>query len=280
MSLTVPSPLVSEEWLFQNLSNPSLLILDATIPKVGAKKSDIVEEKFQIINALFFDLNDFSDADAPFPNTILSPEKFQEKARKFGIQKDHCLVVYDDLGIYSSPRVWWMFQLMGFSNIAVLDGGLPAWKTKNYPIEKPTNKELPEGNFTSNYQSQKISFVNDILKNLISNDSLVLDARSEGRFYGTEPEPRKEVKSGRIPHSVSLPHSAILSGTKMKSNKELQVVFQSKNPSNKSMVFSCGSGITASVLALGAEIAGLKNNSVYDGSWTEWGTLQNLPIEL
>lgn len=280
MSLTVPSPLVSEEWLFQNLSNPSLLILDATIPKVGAKKSDIVEEKFQIINALFFDLNDFSDADAPFPNTILSPEKFQEKARNFGIKKDHCLVVYDDLGIYSSPRVWWMFRLMGFKNIAVLDGGLPAWKTKNYPLEKPTNKELPEGNFTSNYQSQKISFVKDILKNLISNDSLVLDARSEGRFYGTEPEPRKEVKSGRIPHSVSLPHSAILSGTKMKSEKELQMVFQSKNPSNKSMIFSCGSGITASVLALGSEIAGLKNHSVYDGSWTEWGTLPNLPIEL
>jgi thiosulfate/3-mercaptopyruvate sulfurtransferase len=280
MSLQVPSPLVSEDWLFQNVDNPSLLILDATIPKVGVKKSEVIEEKFQIKNALFFDLNDFSAADAPFPNTMVSPEKFQEKARKFGIQKEHCIVVYDDLGIYSSPRVWWMFQLMGFTNIAVLDGGFPAWKAQNYSIEKPREKKLSEGNFTSKYQSQKISFVNAILENLTSNESLVVDARSEGRFYGTEPEPRKEVKSGRIPHSVSLPHTAIFSGTKMKSKQELQAVFQSKNPSNKAMVFSCGSGITASVLALGAEIAEIKNHSVYDGSWTEWGTLPNLPIEI
>jgi thiosulfate/3-mercaptopyruvate sulfurtransferase len=168
---------------------------------------------------------------------------------------------------------------MGFQNIAVLDGGFPEWKLKNYPIEKPTNQKLPVGNFKAIHQPEKIMFIDNVLENLNSKKSLVLDARSEGRFYGTEPEPRKEVRSGHIPNSKSLPHSAILSGTKMKSIDELKAIFDSKNTQNKPLIFSCGSGITASVLALGATVAGIKNHAVYDGSWTEWG-LSNAPINL
>ncbi|PQJ74402.1 sulfurtransferase [Polaribacter gangjinensis] len=279
MSLKIPAPLVSVDWLLEHLENDSLLILDATIPKVGSKPTEILEEKLQIKNAYFFDLNDFSDKDAPLPNTILSAEKFQQKAQEFGINNNHCIVVYDDLGIYSSPRVWWMFQLMGFENIAVLDGGFPEWKTKNYPTEKPTKQNLSKGNFISNYQPEKIAFMKNVLENISSNSHLILDARSEGRFFGTEPEPRKEVRGGHIPNSKSLPHSAVLSGTKMKSAEELKMIFEAKNPENKPLIFSCGSGITASVLALGATIADIKNHSVYDGSWTEWG-LSDAPINL
>ena len=277
MSLKIPSFLVSVDWLLEHLENESLLILDATIPKVGSKKIEFLEEKSQIKKAHFFDLKDFSDAEAPLPNTMLTGEKFQQKAKQFGINNNHCIVVYDDLGIYSSPRVWWMFQLMGFENIAVLDGGFPEWKAKKYPIEKFSHKTLSKGNFTANYHFEKITFMTDVLANVSSKKYLVLDARSEGRFFGTEPEPRKEVRGGHIPNSKSLPHTDILDGTKMKPTDELKMIFETKNPENKPLIFSCGSGITASILALGAIIAGIKNHSVYDGSWTEWG-LSNSPI--
>lgn len=280
MTLKTNIPLVSVDWLFQHINDESLLILDATIPKVGSTTTLQVEEKLHIKNALFFDLNVFSDATASLPNTMMNADDFEKKAIQFGINTDSCLVVYDDLGIYSSPRVWWMFQLMGFTNIAILDGGFPEWKAKNYPTEMPQNRKLQPGNFKANYQPQKIQFTNDVLENIETENSVLLDARSEGRFFGTEPEPRKDVKSGHTPKSVSLPHTAILSGNKMKPTADLQAVFQSKNAQNKPMIFSCGSGITASVLALGAEIAGIKNHSVYDGSWTEWGTTTNLPIEI
>jgi thiosulfate/3-mercaptopyruvate sulfurtransferase len=277
MSLKIPSFVVSVDWLLEHLENESLVILDVTIPKVGSKKIEILEEKSQIKKAHFFDLKDFSDAEAPLPNTMLTGEKFQQKAKQFGINNNHCIVVYDDLGIYSSPRVWWMFQLMGFENIAVLDGGFPEWKAKKYPIEKFSHKTLSKGNFTANYHFEKITFMTDVLANVSSKKYLVLDARSEGRFFGTEPEPRKEVRGGHIPNSKSLPHTDILDGTKMKPTDELKMIFETKNPENKPLIFSCGSGITASILALGATIAGIKNHSVYDGSWTEWG-LSNAPI--
>jgi thiosulfate/3-mercaptopyruvate sulfurtransferase len=277
MSLKIPSFVVSVDWLLEHLENESLLILDATIPKVGSKKIEILEEKSQIKKAHFFDLKDFSDAEAPLPNTMLTGEKFQQKAKQFGINNNHCIVVYDDLGIYSSPRVWWIFQLMGFENIAVLDGGFPEWKAKKYPIEKFSNKTLSKGSFTANYHFEKITFMTDVLANVSSKKYLVLDARSEGRFFGTEPEPRKEVRGGHIPNSKSLPHTDILDGTKMKPTDELKMIFETKNHENKPLIFSCGSGITASILALGATIAGIKNHSVYDGSWTEWG-LSNAPI--
>lgn len=280
MTLKTNTPLVSVDWLFQHINDESLLILDATIPKVGSTTTLQVEEKLHIKNALFFDLNVFSDATASLPNTMMNADEFEKQAIQFGINTDSCLVVYDDLGIYSSPRVWWMFQLMGFTNIAILDGGFPEWKAKNYPTEMPKNRKLQPGNFRANYQTQIIKFTNDVLENIETENSVLLDARSEGRFFGTEPEPRKDVKGGHIPKSLSLPHSAILSGNKMKSTTELQAIFQTKNAQNKPMIFSCGSGITASVLALGAEIAGIKNHSVYDGSWTEWGTTTNLPIEI
>jgi thiosulfate/3-mercaptopyruvate sulfurtransferase len=280
MVLKINKPVVSVEWLFRNLDSQNLIIFDATIPKVTAKKEVSSDEKQQIKDAIFFDIQKtFSDENAPFPNTVLSAKAFEEKAQQIGISKDSCIVVYDDLGIYSSPRVWWMFQLMGFTNIAVLDGGFPAWSSKNYPTEKPTNHQPKKGDFIANYQSEKIKYTADVLSSIESDSFLIVDARSKGRFLGTELEPRKDVKGGRVPNSVSLPYSEIVENNFMKSEKDLRSVFNKINPKNKDFIFSCGSGITASVLAFGAEIAGIRNHSVYDGSWTEWGSTEGLPIE-
>lgn len=280
MSLKTEIPLVSSDWLLHHFDDKNLIILDATLPKVTANKEIEIDEKYQIKNAVFFDIkNVFSDVNAPFPNTVLSAKEFEVKAQNLGINKNSFIVVYDDLGIYSSPRVWWLFQLMGFTNIAVLDGGFPDWVSKEYPTEKPQKKQFKKGDFIANYKLEKLKFTNDVLVAIHDKNYLIVDARSKGRFFATTPEPRANVKGGHIPNSVNLPFNDILFEGKLKPEKELKLIFKSINPDNKAFIFSCGTGITASILALGAEIAGYKNGAVYDGSWTEWGSTKDLPIE-
>ncbi len=280
MLLKVDKPLVSVEWLKSNLGNENLLIFDCTIPKVTAKSSlSIFDKKVQIKGAVFFDIkNVFSDENATFPNTVLLPKEFEEKAKELGVNNDSCILVYDDLGIYSAPRVWWMFRLMGFNNIAVLNGGFPEWNLKGYPTEKPEKHQYKMGDFLSNYKPQKVKFTDDILSAIEDETILITDARSKGRFYATESEPRNYVKGGHIPNSVSLPFGLILEKGKMKSEEVIKDIFDKINSNNKEFIFSCGTGITACVLALGAEVSGIENVAVYDGSWTEWGTTNGLPI--
>ncbi|WP_438977588.1 sulfurtransferase [Polaribacter sp.] len=280
MSLKIPSPKVKAKWLYHHIEDENLIIFNATIPKVTDKENLSLKESYKIKGAIFFDIkNTFSDKEAAFPNTILSPEKFQDKAQEIGVNNNSCIIVYDEIGIYSSARVWWMFQLMGFTNIAVLDGGFPAWKSKEYPVEQKHLINLSKGDFKSFYQPDKIKFTKDVLENIKNKGSIVVDARSKGRFYATEPEPRNDIRGGHIPGSVSLPYSEILDHQYLKSNEDLKSIYQDLNTLNKPIIFSCGSGITASVLALGAEIAGIKKYAVYDGSWTEWGSTNHLPIE-
>lgn len=278
MSLKVPDNLVDANWLLANIANESLIILDATIPKVGGKE-DLRTDKLQIKNARFFDLkNIFSDATATFPNTVLKPLDFEERAKELGVNKTSCIVVYDDFGVYASPRAWWLFQLMGFTNIAILDGGLPYWMAKNYPVERQIHKLFSRGDFKVNYQPSKIVFTDDVLKASKNDDVLIVDARSSRRFLGTEPEPRNDVKSGHIPNSVNLPYTALFNGDNLKPILEIKKIFEKLNPKHKPFIFNCGSGITASVLDFCATISGYTNTSVYDGSWTEWGSSNHLPI--
>jgi thiosulfate/3-mercaptopyruvate sulfurtransferase len=280
MSLKMNTPLVSVAWLHNNLENKNLIILDCSIPKVTVN-TIFSEQKTQIKGAVFFDIkNSFSDKKAAQPNTVLAPAEFEKKAQELGIHRDSMLVCYDDLGIYSAPRVWWMFQLMGFTNIAVLDGGLPEWKASNFPIETPVVYQPKKGNFRADYQPEKLKYTKDVLYAIANKSVLILDARSSGRFYGTAPEPREDLKSGHIPSSVSLPFGEIQQNGKMKSKDELSKIFSDNNNNNKEIIFTCGSGITAAILALGAAIVKVENVAVYDGSWTAWASTENLPVSL
>ena len=214
-----------------------------------------------------------------FPNTFPSAAQFQREARRLGINNNSIIIIYDDIGIYSSPRVWWMFKLMGFKNIAILDGGFPEWKLKQYAIESPQNNLLIKGDFEVNYQFEKLKLTSDVLSAIDNKSILIADARSKGRFYATEPEPREDVKGGHIPNSVSFPFSSIVENGKFITENNMKKVFEEINPKKKAFIFSCGTGITASILALGAELTGIKNYAVYDGSWTEWGSTEGLLIE-
>lgn len=272
--LSIKTPLISINWLYENLEASNLIVLNATIKKVTANTCSEITENTQIKNTRFLDIkNKFSDLTSEFPNTMLSPQKFTEVARQLGINNNSAIIVYDELGIYSSPRAWWMFKAMGHHNVAVLDGGLPAWGKAKLPLEKAAEYIGEKGDFTAKYNQDYISNYNDVSVAIGDDMISVLDARSENRFNGLEVEPRKGLRCGHIPNSINLPYSKLIKDGKMKSENELKIIFTELIKEDNKLIFSCGSGITACILALGAEIVGLNNKSVYDGSWTEWGCL-------
>lgn len=271
-------PLVSVKWLEEHFNDSKLIILDASIENTITKK----ETDFpgiQIKNARFFDLkNSFCDLENPLPNTLPKPEVFTEKCRKLGIYQDSIIVVYDNLGIYSSPRAWWMFQIMGFKNIAVLNGGLPAWMANNLRTEPIRVKTYSRGDFKVVHQKELVTPKENVLKNLNDKNALVFDARSKERFYALVPEPRENMRSGHIPNSINLPYTSVLKNGKFLSKIELKEILDQFDLKKQSLIFSCGSGITACIILLACELALENKKSLYDGSWAEWGQVNHLPI--
>ncbi|MFC5195195.1 sulfurtransferase [Bizionia hallyeonensis] len=266
-------PLVSVNWLHNHLDASNLIVLDATIPKVS-ELDDVVHKKEVIPNTLFFNLKQkFSDVSAPFPTTFPTLEQFQHEAQQLGIQQNSTLVVYDDNGIYSSARVWWLFKAFGFHNVSVLNGGLPAWKTAGFEVLNNYESVKSIGDFQAEKPQNHMVFFDDMQQNVQLNQRLVVDARSELRFESLVREPRVGLRRGSIPSSVNIPYESLLDSGIMKSESELRTIFSKIAKPHDALTFSCGSGITACVLALGAELAGYHNLVIYDGSWTEWGSL-------
>ncbi|MGB7843329.1 MAG: sulfurtransferase [Salinimicrobium sp.] len=264
--------IISAAELNEKIKDHNLIILDCS-PETNKAGLEPDFENTKIKGARYFDLeNDFCNPDSSLPNTLPTPEQFTENCRKLGINNSSEIILYDNLGIYSSPRVWWMFKIMGHDGVAVLNGGLAAWMQLGLPTQTEHSTGTKAGNFTANLRLELISDLDFIKQNLTSKEALIIDARSPGRFDGLIPEPREGLRSGNIPGSINIPFQDVLENGKFREKDELKSIFREVKDPSKELVFSCGSGITACILFLAGELVLDHKKSVYDGSWTEWGS--------
>ncbi len=272
--------IVSTTWLSDHLNDKNLIILDATIKKV-IEPDGIILDMPKIPNSILFDIkNKFSDQSAELPNTFPSETMFTEECRKLGINKDSIIIVYDGLGIYSSPRVWFLFKAMGHQNVAVLDGGSLAWASENRTTVSNYADVNTLGDFEAKFDHNLLVNSDEVLDALNDyEDMIVMDARSNPRFSGMIKEPRPGLRNGHMPNSSSLPYTDLLEKGKFKSKEALQHIFDKHYIEDRNIIFSCGSGITACILILAYHQISDKKTQLYDGSWTDWALNLELPIE-
>lgn len=280
MATDDPKTLVSTGWLADHLKDPDLRILDATWFLPNETRNGKAEyEAGHIPGARFFDIDDISDSRSELPHMMPSTEKFMSRMRKMGVGDGHQIVVYDGMGLFSAARVWWMFRLMGKTDIAVLDGGFPKWQAEGHPVE-----DLPpvirDRHMTTSRQNQMVKDVTQVASASKLGDYVIVDARAPERFRGEAPEPREGLRSGHIPNSRNVFYRDLLNpdGT-MKEPDVMRGIFEAAGVDlSKPAILSCGSGVTAAILALAMERMGKTDHAVYDGSWSEWGTFHDLPI--
>ncbi|MFE0640655.1 sulfurtransferase [Streptomyces sp. NPDC058877] len=269
----LPGPLVSTGWLAARQGTGTVLF-DAS---VGAHRG----AARRIPGARPFDLDgELSDHTSAVPHTLPGAQPFTEAVRALGVHDTDTVVVYDAQGIYSSARAWWMLRTMGFDRVAVLDGGLPAWTAAGHPVEPvPAAYDGPRGTFTARPRPGLVVDADAVTAVLADPAAAVLDARTRERYAGTAPEPRPGLRGGHMPGSVSLPFGELQrDGGLMRPADELRTAFEAAVGKRERLYFSCGSGVTACVLALGATLAGYRDLAVYDGSWSEWGLPSGRPV--
>lgn len=274
---TFPSPLITASDLNELQDNPNLVILDATMGH---------EPSTRIPRARRFDIdNKFSDPANPFPHGLPSPQQFENAARSIGINNSSIVVVYERKATFAAPRAWWLLRAMGHSETYILDGGRVAWETAGFDVTEPTNEPIEPGDFTANFDPNWFVVpLDDVRQALTSPEAVVLDARAKGRFDGTSPEPRDGIRSGHMPGALNLPFQDVTNddGT-FKQPDELRELLTpligAPDEQPQQIITSCGSGVTAAVIGLAAQLAGYSNIAIFDGSWTQWASTPGAEIE-
>ncbi|WP_417624050.1 3-mercaptopyruvate sulfurtransferase [Paremcibacter congregatus] len=281
MADTAPA-LVSTEWLAEHLSAPDIRIVDASwhLPDQGRDAKAEYREA-HIPGAVFFDMDDICDQDCALPHMLPSAAKMASRMRKLGIGDGNRVIVYDNSDLRSAARAWYMLKCYGLWDVAILDGGFQKWKKEHRETE-----DIPpiprERHFTARFDTTRVRDLRHMLRNIETSKEQVIDARAPGRFSGQDPEPRPGMKSGHIPGSLNVCFRQLLrpeDGT-FKSPDEIRRTFEDAGVDlKKPLVTSCGSGVTAAVLSLGLYLIGHRDNALYDGSWAEWGSHPETPVE-
>jgi len=278
---TPDKPIVSAEWLRSHLSAPDVRVLDCTSFMPGAPQTGRqIYEAHHIPGARFFDIDDIADTNSSLPHMLPSPEKFSSRVRRLGLGDGHRVICYDQNGFLASARAWWMFRAMGHGDVAVLDGGFDAWRAAGGAIEDLPPHFQADRHFTVR---PRRDLVRDLpqMKSLVGAAQIV-DARGAPRFRGEVEEPRPGLRKGHIPGSINIHYAQVIAADgRLKSEQELKTLFNAAGVDlSKPIINTCGSGVTAAILALAQSVAGHDDSAVYDGSWSEWGKPESeTPVE-
>ena len=274
-------PLVTPSWLVARLKDPSTIVLDATLPPVGVTPPVDTRARYlqrHIPGALFFDIEQLSDHATPLPHMLPAPENFSRSMSALGVSDTNTIVIYEQHGVFSAPRAWWMLRTFGAKNVCVLNSSLRTWIDSGLPTESGPVHRSP-ATFHANFNRNAVADLAQ-LKDRLAHHQQVLDARSAARFNGTAPEPRPGLSSGHMPGATSIPFTDLVEDGHLKPSEKLREYFAAKNIDlHQPITTTCGSGVTAAVIALSLEVVGAQNVTLYDGSWAEYAQHPDSVIE-
>ncbi len=270
---------VSAEWLEARIGQPELRIVDASWYLPAQNRDGAGEYAAgHIPGAVFFDQDEIAEHSTGLPHSIPTAEDFASAVGRLGISGDHTIVVYDGPGIFTAPRVWWLFRLFGAKNVYVLNGGFDGWKRQGRPVETAAPTHQP-AEFRAAYRDEWVTSFDAMMLSVAEGGVQIADARGAGRFSGSEPEPREGMRSGHMPGARNLPFAELSQDGHLKSLDELKATIEASGLDlAKPIVTTCGSGVTAAVITLALHSLGHEENTLYDGSWSEWGGHADTPI--